>query len=55
MKKQISSANLITIFALFVFFVLVIILEQLIAPTDRMNMLLVCLRQGSIFALLRFL
>jgi len=37
---------------LLVFFALLIILEQFITPTDRMNMLLVCLRQGSIFALL---
>jgi len=50
--KKLSTANLITIALLFVFFVLIIILEQLIAPTDRMNMLLVSLRQGSIFALL---
>jgi branched-chain amino acid transport system permease protein len=51
MKKS-RTANLITILSLLVFFALLIILEQVIDPTDRMNMLLVCLRQGSIFALL---
>ena len=50
--KKISTANLITIILLVVFFISLIILEQVIAPTDRMNMLLVSLRQGSIFALL---
>jgi len=50
--KKLSSANLITIALLIVFFVLLIVLEQIIAPGDRMNMLLVSLRQGSIFALL---
>jgi len=52
MKKKLSTANLITIILLIVFFISLIILEQVIAPTDRMNMLLVSLRQGSIFALL---
>jgi len=50
--KKLSSANLITVLLLIVFFISLIVLEQLIAPTDRMNMLLVSLRQGSIFALL---
>ena len=52
MKKKLSSANLITIILLIAFFISLIILEQVIDPTDRMNMLLVSLRQGSIFALL---
>jgi len=47
-----KTKNLTAIMLLLVFFALLIILEQIITPTDRMNMLLVCLRQGSIFALL---
>ena len=50
--KKISTKNLTIIALLVAFFILLIILEQVIAPTDRMNMLLVSLRQGSIFALL---
>ncbi|MCL2578480.1 MAG: branched-chain amino acid ABC transporter permease [Oscillospiraceae bacterium] len=50
--KKLSVGNSISILVLIIFFVLTIVLEQFIAPTDRMNMLLVCLRQGSIFALL---
>jgi len=50
--KKFSTTNLITIILLVLFFISLIILEQVIAPTDRMNMLLVSLRQGSIFALL---
>jgi len=52
LKKKISTGNLIAIMAIIAFFTLTIILEQMIAPTDRMNMLLVSLRQGSVFALL---
>jgi len=44
-------SKLITIAALILFFYSLILLEQVIAPTDRANMLLVCLRMGSIFAL----
>jgi len=51
MKKS-KTASLTTILLLLIFFALLIFLEQVITPTDRMNMLLVCLRQGSIFALL---
>jgi len=50
--KKLSTANLITIILLIGFFISLIILEHIIDPTDRMNMLLVSLRQGSIFALL---
>jgi len=50
--KKLSTANLITIILLIGFFISLIILEEIIDPTDRMNMLLVSLRQGSIFALL---
>ena len=50
--KKLSTGNLLAILAVIVFFALTIILEQIIAPTDRMNMLLVSLRQGSVFALL---
>jgi len=51
MKKSVLS-RLNIIVPLLVFFGLLVFLEQIITPTDRMNMLLVCLRQGSIFALL---
>ena len=51
MTKKISGSNLITILILVVFFVLTIILEQMIDHTDRMNMLLVCLRLGAIYSL----
>jgi len=50
--KKISTTNIVIIFMLIAFFISLIILEQIISPTDRMNMLLVSLRQGSIFALL---
>ena len=51
MNKTSSKSKLIAIALLIVFFGLLIFLEQVIAPTDRMNMLLVCLQMGSIFAL----
>jgi len=52
MMKKSKTTSLTIIMLLLVFFALLIFLEQIITPTDRMNMLLVCLRQGSIFALL---
>jgi len=50
--KKVSAPNKIIVLLLVMFFGLLIFLEQVIAPTDRMSMLLVCLRMGSIFALL---
>jgi len=49
--KKFSVSNLVTILILVAFFVATIILEQVIEHTDRANMLLVCLRLGSIFSL----
>jgi branched-chain amino acid transport system permease protein len=47
-----SRVNIISAFLLTAFFALVIYLEQVIAPTDQMSMLLIMLKKGSIYALL---
>jgi len=50
-SKTKNKKNTITVVALAAFFLLIIILEQLISPTDRMSMLLIVLKKGSIYAL----
>ena len=50
MKKN-NKKNATTAIALAAFFLLIIALEQFIAPTDRMSMLLTVLKKGSVYAL----
>ena len=49
--KGMSKKTLVTTVTLAAFFLLLILLEQLISPTDRMSMLLTVLKKGSIYAL----
>jgi len=50
--EYISQGKVISVIIAVIFFVSLIIMDQVIAPTDRASMFLVCLRMGSIFALL---
>jgi len=50
MKKN-NKKNITTAIALTALFLLIIVLEQIIAPTDRMSMLLTVLKKGSVYAL----
>ncbi len=50
-QKKISSATFYTAAALAAFFALLIVLEQIIQPTDSMAMLLTVIKKGSIYAL----
>ena len=49
--KSKNKKTLITTVVLAVFFLLTIILEQVIAPTDRMSMLLTVLKKGAVYSL----
>ena len=49
--KKISNKAIITSVLLTLFFIILIILEQVIAPTDRMSMLLTVLKKSAIYAL----
>ena len=46
-----NRKSLVTAITLCAFFLLTIVLEQFIAPTDRMSMLLTVLKKGAIYAL----
>ena len=49
--KKINQKTLITAILLASFFLLLIVLEQLVGNTDRMSMLLTVLKKGSVYAL----
>ena len=50
-KKEISRRNIISFTAVLAFLILVVILDQLIKPTDKLSMLLTVLQKGSVYAL----
>ena len=50
-KKEISRRNIISFTAVLEFLILVVILEQLIKPTDKLSMLLTVLQKGTVYAL----
>ena len=50
-KKEISRRNIISFTAGLAFLILVVILDQLIKPTDKLSMLLTVLQKGSVYAL----
>ena len=49
--KKISQKTIISVALLSLFFLALIVLEQVISPTDRMSMLLTVLKKGAIYAL----
>ena len=50
--SKLGTQNSVFAFLIVLFLLALIVLEHIIAPTDRASMLLVCLRMGAIFALL---
>lgn len=50
-KKQNNRKNIISLIAVALFLVLVLILDQVILPTNKMSMLLTVLQKGSVYAL----
>ena len=50
-KKQNNRKNIISLIAVALFLVVVLILDQVILPTNKMSMLLTVLQKGSVYAL----
>ena len=50
-KKENTRKNVISLICVALFLVLVLVLDQVIKPTDKMSMLLTVLQKGSVYAL----
>ncbi|MBE6971642.1 MAG: branched-chain amino acid ABC transporter permease [Ruminococcaceae bacterium] len=51
LQKKNNKKNFISLIAVALFLVLVLVLDQIIRPTDKMSMLLTVLQKGSVYAL----